>query len=709
MEIKEEYSQLIKIAGGDFQHFKFLPFAVYITHSSGTILEFNDDAAHLLDLTTERKGTININQFYLQSLERTRLIKKLSNFPHGQWEKNQTLNFRVNNKKLSLRYFAKAYKDENGHFLGSLCLVFQITDFERFRYLEDNMQIGFFEINADSTITYANNKFREIFGVDSTDDMKMTKFLPNEKSQESFLELIGSLKKDTVIKEKTIDFLKSDKTPVIGKIHLVRDELDEGDSILKIQGTMEDITFSDILENVPIGLFSLIRRGNGDFQLANCNNHFLEVFAIDDVKKCIGKNLKDLLRNDIEFQILAGKINNLTDEEDLLQNYPIKSGTHPEKDLILHIKKAQPRNHTLRYAAALFDVTDDVERRLAGWKQDFASFLHTYSATSNSIRETIQSIIETHGTDVVRNNRVNTDHAFQMIRNHINGFRTNFQKYVEGIDKKLDHSRIFEMVDAAKASTDSMTKLNLANIRNYFLRIRTQIESQRTQIHISKEISRGISNDISEIFRFLKLLNLHFIEQEIYEMGLDTEEFKELLRWGIYKGAETSFDAQVEIANAIQNLGELAGRKNIEVRVMSSHNQVMITGHRRSLYTVFYNVLLNAIKYSWVKPDEKKSWVTIQISYTKDHSNVLFKFRNRGVGITKADIESGRLFEFGNRGKTSSDRDRRGNGIGLWHSKKLIHQYDGDITITSEPINFNSEKDLKSPFLTEVTIKIPNK
>jgi signal transduction histidine kinase len=85
---------------------------------------------------------------------------------------------------------------------------------------------------------------------------------------------------------------------------------------------------------------------------------------------------------------------------------------------------------------------------------------------------------------------------------------------------------------------------------------------------------------------------------------------------------------------------------------------------------VFYNIITNAIKYSY--PDTE-----ISIGYRITQNGYEFFVRNYGIGIPKG--EENRIFEVGAKGSNAAQLDARGAGMGLAICKEMIRAHDGRI------------------------------
>ena len=120
------------------------------------------------------------------------------------------------------------------------------------------------------------------------------------------------------------------------------------------------------------------------------------------------------------------------------------------------------------------------------------------------------------------------------------------------------------------------------------------------------------------------------------------------------------------------------------------------------------NLIHNAIKYSWGRKVDA-DYALVSCTVATDAQNALLTVQNRGVAITRNEIESGSLFEMFRRGAQSGDRGRTGTGIGLADSYEVAQAHDGSLTITSEA---EGDWDLggddsSGPYVTTATLYLP--
>jgi two-component system phosphate regulon sensor histidine kinase PhoR len=111
------------------------------------------------------------------------------------------------------------------------------------------------------------------------------------------------------------------------------------------------------------------------------------------------------------------------------------------------------------------------------------------------------------------------------------------------------------------------------------------------------------------------------------------------------------------------------------------------------LGSVFQNLIENAYKYSNPKRREVYIWIGLE------KKNVIFSFRDRGIGIAKVEMEN--IFKKFYR--IENQYNQNGSvGLGLAFCKELVNFMDGEITVSSK-INEGSEFKVMLPYE-----KVPN-
>jgi CheY-like chemotaxis protein len=130
-------------------------------------------------------------------------------------------------------------------------------------------------------------------------------------------------------------------------------------------------------------------------------------------------------------------------------------------------------------------------------------------------------------------------------------------------------------------------------------------------------------------------------------------------------------------------------KKNLEfvnLNFIYDNNNIKIISDFLRLKRVLYNIISNSIKYT----DNG----IISISYDVDDSFITFKIADTGIGIYEDDIKY--IFERFWQGDSSSKKKYKGNGLGLFISKKIINLLNGDIWLESK-INKGTNFFIKLP------------
>lgn len=138
---------------------------------------------------------------------------------------------------------------------------------------------------------------------------------------------------------------------------------------------------------------------------------------------------------------------------------------------------------------------------------------------------------------------------------------------------------------------------------------------------------------------------------------------------------------------------QLSGDKHLRAEIAEPHIDRMIS-----------NLLLNAIKYSYRRAGT--GFISVKTSQDKLYAKL--EITNYGVPIARDELETGRVFEYGYRGRFSRDYNRTGSGVGLADVKQTVEVHGGTIEIESRPAAHGHKEDPSDvPFLTTVSIKLP--
>ena len=125
---------------------------------------------------------------------------------------------------------------------------------------------------------------------------------------------------------------------------------------------------------------------------------------------------------------------------------------------------------------------------------------------------------------------------------------------------------------------------------------------------------------------------------------------------------------------AAESLQSAAAARNVTITVEGE--PVELTGVRRLLYEIVFNLCDNAIKYN-------TDGGRVQVTVTKENETAAVTVRDTGIGIPPD--QQDRVFERFYRVDKSHSKASGGTGLGLSIVKHAVQYHHGDIRLTSKP------------------------
>jgi len=132
-----------------------------------------------------------------------------------------------------------------------------------------------------------------------------------------------------------------------------------------------------------------------------------------------------------------------------------------------------------------------------------------------------------------------------------------------------------------------------------------------------------------------------------------------------------TFRLDEQLREAIVLLEPKWSEKNLELDL--DLPEVLYTGHSPQLFTVWTNLIGNAIKYT-------DHGGTISVLISEDADSVLVKVQDTGIGMSEE--TKAHIFDKFYQGDTS--RKSQGNGLGLAICKEIVKKCGGEITVESK-------------------------
>lgn len=135
---------------------------------------------------------------------------------------------------------------------------------------------------------------------------------------------------------------------------------------------------------------------------------------------------------------------------------------------------------------------------------------------------------------------------------------------------------------------------------------------------------------------------------------------------------EDSFSLNAVLSEAIDEISPVAENNDIHINYTLKEDHIISQGNRSLLFSMFFNILSNAVKNSNTGDE-------IAVSCYRKEKNHLVRIKDNGKGMTNDQLKT--LFS---RFSTKYKRDGEGTGIGLAITKSIADFHNIDIKVTSE-------------------------
>ncbi|MPM74453.1 Adaptive-response sensory-kinase SasA [bioreactor metagenome] len=133
------------------------------------------------------------------------------------------------------------------------------------------------------------------------------------------------------------------------------------------------------------------------------------------------------------------------------------------------------------------------------------------------------------------------------------------------------------------------------------------------------------------------------------------------------------------VTRAVTMLKPLADDKNMKITCTLAECLPAAVVDIDRISQVFYNILVNAIRYS---PEQGQIEVATVLKEVESRQWVMVSITDHGPGIASEDIPF--LFDHFYRGDKSRDRKSGGSGLGLAIVKQLVENHGGKVTVRSK-------------------------
>lgn len=704
-------SDLLREIQAAFEKIGDLPFPIHASDVAGNFLFANALAQDFFGFSKEQNLVgQNIGPFYEDAREREDLLRKMRKIPAGQWRQNLTVRLLIGGEHRKTGFSSRPFFDENHQLQALLCISDSMSDIEWFAEFGDTLHVGFFELDNRMIITDCNQTFADILNYKSPAELKGRSPAPLFWEEEQARPLLNEVSASRNLKDRQIKLRRSDGAMVIVRANCtaVSGEIDD---IFRIKGTIRDITFEIIQEDLPVGLFLVNMDANGKEIISSANQALANIFGYETPDAIRSTPVRKLHVSQSAIDEYKNALDKAAQEDQPLLDFyteMLDRGGNV-RNVVINARYVPGENQHLR-VGAIYDVTDHVSKQKRTLEDRFSAVLHTYLATINGLRDTLNMLIKAHGHGVLKE-------GFAVDRSkaagEINGHKKRLGDLLTELEKTASERNI-ELATLSGlqkgwrrlAASQDNEKDNAAWTRRNLIEMRKSL-GELGNLNFSRELVREVRTEIDDIQRLCSLVSLSIAVGEITERIPEFRHLRDYLLRG--KAENQDFSRQnvlPVLMGAIQHLEEFAAEKHVSVRLhFNAKETIEVDCNKTTLQRAFHSLLHNAIKYSWRKSQDKQPWVDIRLE--KRAGEIEFVIENWGVPIRKEELENNRIFEFGKRGREADDRGRSGTGIGLYDANDILKKHRGSLRLTSEPVFGNLAGLYSNPYITRAYITLP--
>lgn len=702
-----------------------LPVGVYVVTKDGHFVDCNRQVREILSLPPTGPLEVSMADFYSDASQRDAFHEQLAAHDEGAGIPLKfVLPLKVNGREKYVEDYARPIRNEAGQLLGYICCMLDVTDEYRANRLFESLPVGAYQLDAHDRSVHANKAFARILGYRSPAEIEgrpVKDFYVRPSEADQLRELIDRTK---TVEKYVSELRKQNGETIFVQVSAHKIETLDG-AYAGREGTMMDVTreerYRRIMKDVPVGLYT-IRQENGRDQLEDCNDQYAALFGYSSQADMIGldaKNLHATQQDYLDFiaalgdkarhnQPLNGHLLNLLNREG--GNLVAEVNCRALKDL---------QGNTIGRTGSLRDVTEEaaLREKLKQLTYDFGNVLHDYTSTLLMVQLSITSALRAfHPDPFPPEVEVSVEDAAAKVAQPAAQLASSLGQLLlrakaEDRATALPAERWLDLTASLAKLEDYEQHIPTPDFRPIYLgEVAWEVQSLVDKIdrkRFSRELLRQVHDDAKDLARIVHLISLRRTRDAVLEMDHQVRSLREFVTADVRRReARVVCNVAQLISQARMNLDEYARSRGVTIRVKLDKPDYEISGVPREIVRALANLLHNAIKYSWSRPQDKSPWVSVRASAAKDRLHL--QIENWGVPIPKDEVEQELVFNMGFRGKLSGDRGRVGTGIGLTDARQVARRHGGDLILESRPaIATRREDDYKSPFLTTVTLTLP--
>lgn len=529
----------------------------------------------------------------------------------------------------------------------------------KYRSLFENSTIGIYRANSEGEILVANNRFLEILGLSSIEELKNVnvdeKFYQTASNRNKFQKILKS--------ELKIYAFESQWKRKDGKLIYLRESASAFKNINGdvdfYEGTVEDIT-DIVLAKKEIDkqtdIFSALRYASEIFLRGT---HWSK--NIKDVAEQIG------MAFDVSSVFICKK--EMNNKNEIIFDNVANWNNPTSKYNTPNILPLNLNEHGLQRWAELLEENNIISGTLNEFSDNEYKFLAAFEVKSIILVPILfdgifWGAIVFHQCDY---GRVWTDSEIEALRAAAETIssaikRHNFENELINAKKEAENADQTKSEFLAQISHEIRTPLN--NITSFNTLIKEQIKD-------------NIDDDIQECFDIIDSASNRLIRTIGLILNLSE------LHTGSYKPKFTNLDVYADVLEKLYLENRFtAKQKGINFILNNKANSTIVQADKYSLEQIFSNLINNSLKYT--------STGKIEIIVENNKSNqIIINITDTGIGIAKDYLPN--IFKYFSQEEGGYTRKYDGNGIGL----SLVKEY---CNLNNIKVNVTSEKNIGTTF-----------